>query len=69
MESLEIETKGFIELAIQLNQEGLEDIQNGNFETGKRTLMKQVSILNLIQLGISQAAKQELKKIIMEKRL
>ena len=69
MESLKIETKGFIELAIQLNQEGLEDIQNGNFETGKRTLMKQVSILNLIQLGISQAAKQELKKIIMEKRL
>ena len=69
MESLEIETKGFIELAIQLNQEGLEDIQNGNFDTGKRTLMKQISILNLVKLGINQAAKQELKKIIMEKRL
>ena len=69
MKSLEIETKGFIELAIQLNQEGLEDIRAGNFNAGVRTLMKQVSILNLIKLGISPTAKQQLREIIMEKRL
>ena len=69
MESLKIETKRLIDLAIQLNQEGLDDIRAGNFDAGIRTLMKQVSILNLIDLGISQTAKDQLREIIMEKRL
>ena len=69
MKSLEIETKGFIELAIQLNQEGLENIRAGNFNAGVRTLMKQVSILNLLKLGISPTAKEQLRDIIMEKRV
>ena len=69
MKSLEIETKGFIELAIQLNQEGLENIRAGNFNAGVRTLMKQVSILNLVKLGISPTAKEQLRDIIMEKRV
>ena len=69
MESLKIETKGLIDLAIKLNQEGLDDIRAGNFDAGISKLMKQVSILNLTDLDISKTAKQQLKQIIMVERL